>query len=76
MRSERSDHNLACYVRDSDVPAHRGAEAGLDDPRGHAVHPNVALGQLRGQNLSQAQQGRLAHAVGAESLQKYALLLT
>lgn len=54
-----------------DVSAHRGAETGLDDSRGHAVDPDVALSQLGGQNPGQTQQGGLAHAVGAKSLQKY-----
>lgn len=55
--------------------AHHGAEAGLDESGGHAVDPDVARSQLGGQNLGQAQQGGLAHAVGAKSLQKYTRLI-
>lgn len=49
---------------------HRGAEAGLDDPRGHAVHSDVILGQLGGQSAGQPQQSGLTHAVRTQSLQR------
>jgi len=55
---------------------HRRAEAGLDDPRGHAVDSDVTVGQLRGQRPGQTQQRRLTHTVRAQGLQRHRALNT
>lgn len=47
---------------------HRSAEAGLDDSRGHTVHPYVAVSQVGGQGPGETQQRRLTHTVRTEAL--------
>lgn len=49
---------------------HHTAEASLDESRCQAVHPNVALGQLYGQVLGEAQQGCFTNIVRAQALGK------
>lgn len=47
---------------------HRTAETGLDDPRGHTVHPYVTVSQLGSQGPGETQQRRLTHAVRTKTL--------